>query len=145
MKSSQQTIEHLNQLLSDIVVLGQMAHSAHWNIEGSSFYEFHLFFEMLYNELQSPIDDIAERVRALGGKPLSSLAQHVQTSILTEIDTESDSKKLLALLEAAYQLVSDELNKFILLDEEDAVTQDMYIGYKNTLDKRLWMIRAFHK
>ena len=33
MKSSPQTIDHLNQLLSDIVVLGQMAHSAHWNIE----------------------------------------------------------------------------------------------------------------
>ena len=92
---------------------------------------------MLYNELQSPIDDIAERVRALGGKPISSLAQHVHTSVLTEIDTESDSKKLLALLEVAYQLVSDELNEFISLDEEDAVTQDMYIGYKNMLDKRI--------
>ena len=100
---------------------------------------------MLYNELQSPIDDIAERVRALGGKPISSLAQHVHTSVLTEIDTESDSKKLLALLEVAYQLVSDELIEFISLDQEDAVTQDMYIGYKNMLDKRLWMIRAFHK
>lgn len=100
---------------------------------------------MLYNELQSPIDDIAERIRALGGKPISSLVKYIQTSILTEIDTESDSKKLLSLLEAAYQLVSDEIHEFISLDEEDAVTQDMYISYKNMLNKRLWMIRAFHK
>lgn len=146
MKSPKTTIDRLNQLLSDIVVLGQMTHSAHWNVVGPSFYEFHLFFETLYNDLQDPIDEIAERIRALHSHPISTLAGFVKKSQLEEIDADTtDPKKLLSLLETAYTTLSTMLAEYIALEEEDTVTQDMYVGYKNTIDKRLWMITSFSK
>lgn len=123
-----------------------MAHSAHWNVVGSSFYEFHLFFEMLYNDLQDPIDEIAERIRALHSHPISTLSGFIKKSQLEEIDSDvTDPKKLLSLLEKAYTSLSTTLDEYISAEEGDAVTQDLYVGYKNTIDKRLWMITSFSK
>ena len=57
---------HLNQLLADSYGLLSQLHLAHWNVEGTDFLPLHQMFQEQYEELFVAIDDIAERVRALG-------------------------------------------------------------------------------
>jgi starvation-inducible DNA-binding protein len=59
----------LNELLSNYSILYQNTRGYHWNIQGEKFFELHLKFEELYNDLFIKIDDIAEHILTLGYKP----------------------------------------------------------------------------
>jgi hypothetical protein len=56
----------LNQVLADSYALMALTHLAHWNVEGPGFFSLHTAFQTQYEELFTAIDEIAERVRALG-------------------------------------------------------------------------------
>ena len=61
--------EGLNRLLADTYTLYLKTHNFHWNVEGPMFNTLHLMFETQYNELALAVDQIAERIRALGFGP----------------------------------------------------------------------------
>ena len=58
----------LSQLLADSYTLYLKTHNYHWNVEGPMFNTLHLMFEEHYTELATAVDEIAERIRALGVK-----------------------------------------------------------------------------
>jgi len=56
----------LSRLLADTYTLYLKTHNFHWNVTGPQFTSLHALFETHYNELAVAVDDIAERIRALG-------------------------------------------------------------------------------
>ena len=74
--------EGLSKVLADSYTLYLKTHKFHWNVEGSRFRTLHLMFEEQYNELATAVDEIAERIRALGFPAPGSYSEF---SALTEI------------------------------------------------------------
>jgi DNA-binding ferritin-like protein len=71
----------LNGLLSNLITLYFTAHSAHWNVRGLGFMNFHLDFKSIYEELHDQFDTVAERIRVLDGDPS---AQNVVTPVFSD-------------------------------------------------------------
>ncbi|NNE12941.1 MAG: DNA starvation/stationary phase protection protein, partial [Ilumatobacter sp.] len=56
----------LSKVLADSYTLYLKTHNYHWNVVGPMFNTLHLMFEEQYNELALAVDELAERIRALG-------------------------------------------------------------------------------
>jgi starvation-inducible DNA-binding protein len=61
--------EKLSELLANYSIFYQNTRGFHWNIKGEKFFELHLKFEELYNDLLIKIDEVAERILTLGFSP----------------------------------------------------------------------------
>ncbi len=83
-QSITKTVEGLNNLLADMQVFYQNVRGFHWNVKGSEFYDFQVKFAELYTGLQLKIDDVAERILTLGGRPL-----HTYESYLAKTDVHA--------------------------------------------------------
>ncbi|MGD9721801.1 MAG: Dps family protein [Pirellulales bacterium] len=66
-KTRKQSVENLNQLLADTMVLRDLYKKAHWQVSGPTFYQLHLLFDKHFGEQNELIDALAERAMMLGG------------------------------------------------------------------------------
>src|SRR5579872_3681748 len=66
-KVCQVSIERLNQILADTMTLRDLYKKHHWQVSGKTFYQLHLLFDKHYDEQVEMVDQIAERIQALGG------------------------------------------------------------------------------
>jgi starvation-inducible DNA-binding protein len=142
----QGSIELLNLLLSDEYVLYTKTRNFHWNVTGRRFHDLHLFFETQYKELEEMIDQVAERVRQLGGFPMASLTQFLEhTRLAEELEIKEDSQEMLQKLtqdhEALIRSLRDDAHlagaKF-----EDKGTEDFLLGIMTRHEKMAWMLRS---
>src|SRR4249919_2167100 len=76
----------LSHLLADTYTLYLKTHNYHWNVTGPMFQTLHLMFEQQYNELALAVDQIAERIRALGAPAPGSYREFAALSAVTEDD-----------------------------------------------------------
>ena len=144
-KDMENVAEFLNKLLADHTVLYTKVRHAHWNVEGSDFHAQHLFFETIYNQLEGNIDDIAERVRAIGHYAVGSLAKYLELTHLSEIQYEgTDSLGLTEELTSDFESVVMILRQGIQLAESagDTGTEDFLTGLLEQHEKTAWMLRA---
>jgi DNA-binding ferritin-like protein len=74
----------LNTILADEFVLYAKMLNYHWNVRGMQFHSLHPFLEQLYKEQFRAVDDLAERVRTVGGTALGSLQGFLQQARLKE-------------------------------------------------------------
>src|SRR5215218_1345137 len=74
----------LNTLLADEYLLYTKTRNYHWNVVGPQFNDLHKFFEAQYNELNTIVDDVAERARSLGGNATGTLAEFLEQTRLQE-------------------------------------------------------------
>src|SRR5262245_20970354 len=74
----------LNGFLADEVVLYIETRNAHWNVEGSDFHAMHKFFEEQYEQLDETMDDVAERIRALGQYAPATMKAYLELTHLAE-------------------------------------------------------------
>ena len=131
-------------LLADEFVLYTKTRHAHWNVEGSDFYEKHKFFESQYEELDEMIDDVAERIRALGHYAPASLKAFLELTHLTEMSREKNDgtgfvKVLLADHESIIIRMREKIN-LITNDYKDSGTGDFITGLMDTHEKMAWML-----
>ncbi|MGE3539750.1 MAG: Dps family protein [Candidatus Tectimicrobiota bacterium] len=61
------SVEALNQILADTMVLRDMYKKHHWQVVGHTFYQLHLLFDKHYGEQSALVDQLAERIQSLGG------------------------------------------------------------------------------
>ncbi len=66
-ETRQQSVDNLNQVLADTIMLASMYKKHHWQVSGHTFYQLHLLFDKHYEEQQALVDTIAERISLLGG------------------------------------------------------------------------------
>lgn len=74
----------LNRQVANFNVLYVKLHHYHWYVKGPHFFELHEKFEQLYDELTQHMDDVAERLLTIGGKPLSTMRDFLQETTLKE-------------------------------------------------------------
>lgn len=139
--------ELLNAYLADLHVLYIKTRKYHWNVAGPSFKEYHEFFEEQYKELEEIIDQVAERVRTLGGKPLSTMADFIgETSLEEDRSGEVKTVDMFTRLLADHEQLTRELREDVdTCDEElkDAGTADFLTGLMEAHEKMAWMLRKY--
>lgn len=137
-------VDYFNGLISDLMVLYQKLRNYHWNVEGTNFGPLHKFFQDLYEGLTDDIDDVAERVRAIGSNPASTLAEFLEKSNLKEGKFNISDNEMLSDLSDDYSHVinsvreaSDEVSK------DDLVSQNLLLDLGQKYEKNLWMINSY--
>ena len=77
-----ESVENLNQLLADTITLRDLYKKHHWQIAGPTFYQLHLLFDKHYEEQNSLVDSIAERIQLLGGVSLAMAHDVAETTLI---------------------------------------------------------------
>lgn len=144
-KDTAAVAEILNKLLADENVLYTKVRNAHWNIEGPDFHAQHLFFETIYDALAETIDEIAERVRAIGHFAAGSLKEFLELTQLSEDkpaknDSQSYIKALLNDFESVIISIREDIDK--VEKHGDAGTEDFLVGILESHEKTAWMLRS---
>src|SRR5262249_24368517 len=94
-KSNHQVVAALSQLLADSYFLQLKTQNYHWNVTGPQFGELHKLFEEQYTDIAAAVDDVAERLRALGEKTPGSFAAFSKISRIKEETGDPDAKTML--------------------------------------------------
>jgi starvation-inducible DNA-binding protein len=144
-KDAKQLALDLNDLLANYQVFYQNTRGFHWNIKGLKFFELHLKFEELYNNLQLKIDEIAERVLTLGHVPMHSFSDYVNTATIKEQKDVSDGVEAVgSILIALKTLISKQRG---ILDlsaaANDEGTNALMSDYIREQEKLVWMYSSF--
>jgi starvation-inducible DNA-binding protein len=139
--------ENLNQVLADSYALMSLTHLAHWNVEGPGFFALHTAFQMQYEELFTAIDEIAERVRALGAYATGGLDNLARKAQMKEFSAPLPQEDYVRLLLAANEkLVADAAQaRDVAGEANDPETQDLMIARITLHQKTIWMLKSFLK
>ncbi|WP_436517876.1 Dps family protein [Ekhidna sp. To15] len=142
---STQLISELNQLLSDFHVYYQNTRGAHWNIKGPRFFELHNKFEELYTEALTNIDEIAERILTIGGRPHHALETYLEHSNIKSVKDVSKDEILVEMIVDNLNTLIGQENKVkeMAVEAGDNETEDMMIGLVNVQEKTLWMFNSW--
>ncbi len=138
-------VDLLNQSLACTFDLMSQTKQAHWNVKGKDFYQLHLLFDEIAEELSGFVDLIAERVTALGGYATGTVRMAAQNSTLPEYPTEAiDGLDHVSALVNRFSHYAAHVRTAI--DDSDHLgdksTADLYTEVSRTVDKRLWFLEA---
>ncbi len=134
----------LSRLLADSYSLYLKTHNFHWNVTGPMFQTLHTMFETQYTELAVAVDDIAERIRALGAFAPGSYTQFGSLSTIkdeTEILSAKDMIKELVLGLEAVVITARTVTK-IAGKYDDEATLDLLTQRMQIHEKNAWMLRS---
>lgn len=144
-KSRDTVIALLARLLADEHVLYVKTRNFHWNVTGLDFGSLHALFETQYNALAETIDEIAERLRSLGGVAPGSMKEFLKLARLEEQPGgKLEAEKMLAALLTDHEAVIRALRADIEAADKagDAGTNDFLVGILEAHEKTAWMLRA---
>ena len=142
------TVEKLNLYLANLNVLYRKVQNYHWNVVGDKFFSIHEKLEEYYDAINKQIDDVAERILSIGGRPLGTLKDYLAVTTIKEAanreisipeavaDVEKEFETMLKLVKEVKE-VADE--------ENDYGTSALVDEYISTYEKNLWMLNAYLK
>jgi len=139
-----QVVRELKQLLAGTYTLYLKTHNYHWNVTGPMFNTLHTMFEVQYSELALAVDEIAERLRALGARAPGSYAEFAE---LSEVEDAVGTPKAVSMIE---ELVRDQARvvaaaKRVIDAAEagkDQATGDLATRRIDIHEKNAWMLRS---
>ncbi|MGE5154831.1 MAG: Dps family protein [Bdellovibrio bacteriovorus] len=136
--------EGLNRLLADTYTLYLKTHNYHWNVEGPLFNTLHLMFETQYNELALAVDQIAERIRALGFRAPGSYREFAELATIQDATGEPTALQMIGQLAKDQETVVRTARQvFPLVDEaHDEPTADLLTQRMQVHEKNAWMLRS---
>jgi starvation-inducible DNA-binding protein len=140
------SIEILNKVLGGEFVLLVQTLNYHWNLVGPEFHDYHLLFDEQYKRIFNSIDDIAERVRAVGGIAFGTFKEFLSNSPLKE-----DEGDLPAPRDMVFNLLSN--HEILIRAIREGITEtgieNRDMGTNNFLaeliekhEKMAWMLRS---
>ncbi len=134
----------LSVLLADTYTLYLKTHNYHWNVTGPMFSTLHTLFEEQYNELALAVDQIAERIRALGVKAPGSYQEYAKLTNIEEEVGHPDAKEMLTQLVIAQEtVVRTARSIFSSADAaNDEPTADLLTQRMQIHEKNAWMLRS---
>ncbi|MEG1587227.1 MAG: DNA starvation/stationary phase protection protein [Bacteroidales bacterium] len=143
------SIKYLNKLLSDEFVLLAKTWNFHWNVKGMNFYSDHKFLESIYTEIIDNIDDIAERIRSLGGRPNGSLQSYLADTRIKEYDQSvmlPAAPEMLKMILEDYETIIREIRSDLKELEKESPSDEGTLSYLQDFiyraEKTCWMLRA---
>lgn len=134
----------LSRLLADSYTLYLKTHNYHWNVTGPMFSTLHLMFEEQYTELATAVDEIAERIRALGEPAPGSYKAFAELTSIEEEDQVPDADTMIRQLVLGQEAVVRTARElFPLVDEAgDEPTADLLTQRMQVHEKTAWMLRS---
>lgn len=145
----QSIANELAKILADEYVLYTKTRNAHWNVEGTDFYDKHKFFEAQSEQLDEIVDSVAERIRSLGHYAPATLKSMLSLTHLTEESrSTNDSKGFITLLLKGHESIiihlRENINRFAN-EFNDLGTSDFITGLLTDHEKMAWFLRAHLK
>ncbi|MEK5479327.1 Dps family protein [Paenibacillus sp. FSL R5-0407] len=137
--------KQLNLQIANWTVLYTKLHNFHWFVKGPNFFTLHEKFEELYNEAAANIDELAERLLAIGGKPVATLRDSLSVASLSEAAGGEAPEAMVAAIVADFTTLQGELKQGMEAAEEaqDEATGDLLLGILSSLEKHNWMLNAY--
>ena len=143
-EKSKELAENLNVLLANYQVFYMNTRGFHWNIKGDKFFELHLKFEELYNNLLLKIDEIAERILTLGTVPIHTYTDYLKISEIKEVKNLSDATLTVQnILDSLKYIILLERKILKLSEETDEGTNALMSDYIREQEKLVWMYSAY--
>ncbi|MDB9313874.1 DNA starvation/stationary phase protection protein [Spirulina sp. CS-785/01] len=143
----QGVIDLLNADLSDFYLLLIKTKKYHWDVVGPQFRSLHQLWEEHYTALTANIDEIAERIRALGGYPVGTAAGFLKLTTLREHPGDlPDAHEMVARLVVDHEQIIRNLRAHIERCDEsynDQGTADFLTGLMGQHEEMAWMLRSF--
>jgi starvation-inducible DNA-binding protein len=134
----------LSRVLADTYTLYLKTHNYHWNVVGPLFSSLHLMFEEQYNELATAVDEIAERIRALGEPAPGSYVEFAALSSITEEVDKPEATEMVRRLVVGHETVARTARSiFATVDAAgDEPTADLLTQRLHVHEKSAWMLRS---
>ncbi|MCF6292800.1 MAG: DNA starvation/stationary phase protection protein [Robiginitomaculum sp.] len=134
----------ISLLLADTYTLYLKTHNFHWNVTGPMFNTLHQMFEEQYTELALAVDEIAERIRALGEPAPGSYAQFSALSSIEEADGVPTARQMIKQLADDQDTVVRIARETVEITSAagDEVSTDLLIQRMQVHEKTAWMLRA---
>ncbi|QTH42372.1 DNA starvation/stationary phase protection protein [Cohnella sp. LGH] len=142
--NSNSLTDKLNVQLSNWSVLYFKLHHYHWYVKGPHFPVLHAKFEELYDMAALKLDELAERILSIEGKPVSTMKEFLAQATIKEADkAKTENDMLSATIEDLKELIEGLKAAASSAEEaEDTATSDMLIGQVEELQKQVWMLKA---
>jgi starvation-inducible DNA-binding protein len=137
----------LDELLANYSIFYQNTRGYHWNIKGEKFFELHLKFEELYNDLFLKIDEIAERILTLGYPPTHNYSSYAKMATINESKQVGDGSKAVADILKSFSAIMPLQREILSLaaDANDEGTNALMSDYIRAQEKLVWMYSSFLK
>jgi starvation-inducible DNA-binding protein len=142
--SNNPVAESLKKVLASSYILSLKTQNYHWNVKGPHFKQLHDLFGEQYNELNTAIDDIAERIRALGINAPANYSTYQSLSEIEDGKEDQDSISMVKDLANDQKKIVDDLNIAIQVAQKasDESTADLAIGRITAHEKNRWMLES---
>ncbi|MGD1842129.1 MAG: Dps family protein [Thermonemataceae bacterium] len=139
------TVSSLNTLLANYHIHYQKLRNYHWNVTGADFFDIHEKFEEQYNDVKVAIDDIAERIRVFGEKPMSTLKEYLEHSEIKETTNELSADEMVKEILNDYEILLTYMFKVVraCLESGDFATEEMVKSFIKKIEKNHWMFTSF--
>jgi starvation-inducible DNA-binding protein len=143
-KSTEKTVNGLQELLANLQVYYTNLRGFHWNVKGIEFYGLHAKLEEFYDDTAEKVDEVAERILMLGGVPAHNFSKYLKTSTIKETAVVSTTKEIVQnVLDSLKVLIG--LERGILeaaSDSNDEVTVSLLGDFLAGQEKNVWMLTA---
>ena len=142
---SQALAAELNKLLASYQILYMNVRGFHWNIRGNQFFELHLKFEEIYNDLLLKVDALAERILTLDGVPMHSFSDYLKVSAIPEQKGLHDGRACVESLLDSFRelLVAQRRILGQAAEAGDEGPASILSDYVQQQEKLVWMLRAY--
>jgi starvation-inducible DNA-binding protein len=144
---SAELADKLGELLANYSIFYQNTRGYHWNIKGEKFFELHVKFEELYDELLIKIDEIAERILTLGHAPNHKYSYYKTISSIEESNEVSDGQQAVSNILSSLKSIITLQRSLLELsaDAGDEGTNALMSDYIRGQEKLVWMYSSYLK
>ncbi|PHR94268.1 MAG: DNA starvation/stationary phase protection protein [Robiginitomaculum sp.] len=134
----------LSKLLADTYTLYLKTHGYHWNVEGPHFQSLHIQFMEQYTEMWTAVDELAERIRALGHYAPGSYNAFAKLSSISEETGQPNWQEMVRTLAEGHEQVARTAREVLRIAEDigDDATADVVTPRITLHEKTAWMLRA---
>lgn len=134
----------LSRILAESFILYMKTHNYHWNVKGPMFQTLHVLFETQYTELWGALDQIAERIRALGFAAPGTLKEFLKLGSMNEIEGVPSAEDMIRDVLVGSELVSRLCRDLLKVADKasDDPTADLLTERIDIHEKNAWMLRS---
>ncbi len=139
-----QIVAGLSVLLADSYTLYLKTHNYHWNVTGPMFQALHTLFETQYNELALAVDQIAERIRALGEFAPGSYKEFAKLTSIKEAEGHLTAEEMIKDLVNGQEAIAKTARSIVPVADKasDEPTLDLLTQRMQVHEKNGWMLRS---
>ena len=143
-KAREEIGQGLSRLLADTYTLYLQTHNFHWNVTGPFFQQLHVLFEEHYTELAEAVDEIAERIRALGILSPGTSQEFADLSSIKEVKGDISAEEMIERLVDSHETVVRTARGVLeTAQEADDESSASLVGDRLVVhEKTAWMLRS---